>query len=760
MKQRIAIGICAVTLLALGTEAQDMSTWYPFQPDNEPGPSEIGMEDWNPEPAGAHGRVERIGDKLVYDGKEIKLWGLNNTYGACAPEKEMADKRAALYRKFGMNAMRLHKYADGADWSGIQSADSFVNLDPAGLDRMDYYIHTLKQNGIFTKLSPTFGVKIGPAEFGRIPYLEEVGKPSKGRIRAAHGWVNLATEIQDLQIAQTLGVLNHKNPYSGMRYADDPAIFCVEIYNEDCVLFSGTNGKLQQSPTMRSRHGKGFSLWLKQKYGNETAWREAWGAEAVVSGPANVGNEHLKNMIKTENVKGNFPAESLDAGTVVPWGHYWFYDAAMDPESDQAFLHQRLLDTMQYLIGLQNEFYARFVKAIHATGFKGEIIGSNWQAGSLVGHLLNLHSDHLVGMIDRHNYFGGGRGAWNGKSTFKDGTMLARPGMGSLSAGFQQVANRPFMLSEWIHVQPNEYYVEGPAILGAYGWGLQGWDVSYIFQNRDEGGFSSQLGLHAWDVTNPMVLGVYPAVSRQVRRLDVSEAPDTVTLSVHVPSLAQGRMGFSGKTAQSWDEKTFSTDKTPMEALAVTRVAVDFAEEYRETSEFDLRSHLDGRTVVSATKQLRWTPAPEGQKKGGHFTIDTPATKAFVGFSPGGETFDLGDGVSITPAKGFAAIYLSAQGKTDTIASAKQLIVTAIARGRNTGMKLNDEENRIVAKGKGPIVMEPIKAEITLAKSGNATVTVLDHDGRRTARTLPVSGGRIGIDGARDKTPYYLISYE
>ena len=40
--------------------------------------------------------------------------------------------------------------------------------------------------------------------------------------------------------------------------------------------------------------------------------------------------------------------------------------------------------------------------------------------------------------------------------------MLAQPGSGYFSSGLQQVANRPFGLSEWIHVYPSLYSAEGP----------------------------------------------------------------------------------------------------------------------------------------------------------------------------------------------------------------------------------------------------------------------------------------------------------
>jgi hypothetical protein len=131
--------IVAAFLTATG-KAEDIDDWYPFTPQHDAGSSILAMEDWNPEPAGAHGRVLQQEDKLMYDGREIKLWGLNVCFGSCAPEKEIAEQRAAFYRKYGINTVRLHKYAQGHGWGGIQSKDSFVKLDPAALDRMDYFI--------------------------------------------------------------------------------------------------------------------------------------------------------------------------------------------------------------------------------------------------------------------------------------------------------------------------------------------------------------------------------------------------------------------------------------------------------------------------------------------------------------------------------------------------------------------------------------------------------------------------------------------
>lgn len=623
------------------------------------------------------------------------------------PTKDEAERVAALFKKFGLNSLRHHKHLDGPGWQGFQSPGSFTAFEPEGLARFDYFNKCLREAGVFLKLSPTFGVRFGRDDLARIPYHAEIGqlgpKPD-ARVRAPFGMVYLSTELQDLQIEQTVNLLNHTNPHTGLRYADDPAVYCVEFFNEDSVLFSGTNGSLAQSPTLRARVASQFSAWLKNKYKTEDAWRAAWGEAQVIADPAAIRFDHLKNLVAPDKVVGPLPPESLAAGTVVPWASPWFNDAALNPGGPVAPLRARLLDSITFLITLQDAFYDRFATAVRATGFKGEFVASNWQAGSLAGHLLNLHSDARTGLVDRHNYFGGaGNAGIKIGQNFKAGSMLTRPGMGSLSAGFQQVDGAAFMLSEWTHVQPNEWYAEGPAIMGAYGWGLQGWDVSYIFQmGGGKGGFTNRIGANLWDATNPVILATFPTVARMVRRFDVTEAPVTHTLNAHPTSLAEGKLSFRGTTIQDRDDKSFTTDKVPVEALAATRVAVKFTDSYQDTQPFDLAPYLDGTTIVSSTQQLRWTPAPEGQSLGGYLAINTPATKGFVGFAPGGKTFDLGDGYSITPAKGFAVILLSAQGPTDTLATAKAIVVTAMARGRNTGMEFNEAGNQVLNMGKPP----------------------------------------------------------
>jgi len=744
MRGLVWLGVCLACALLAGAAAAgapvDMSSWYPFTPRSTAEPGEIGMQDWLLKPAGQHGRIARAQDKLYYNGKPIKLWGINLCYSACSPERALADQRAAFYPKYGINSVRLHKYVDGPGWAGIQSKESCVEFDPAGLDRMDYQIARFKEAGIYVVLSAHFGaLKLGPADKQYVPYLEEFGKfGNDNRITTPHSAVQYSFELQNVQIRQTVNLLKHKNPYTGLTYAGDPVVAFIEIINEQSILFYTSMGPLKASVTLRRQVGAKFCDWLRAKYGTQDKLRAAWGDKAF-DGFANDG----------------FPVvgENLDKNNILPLGNPWYWDPAQ-LNGSQAFRRQRLLDTLVFLYGLQCEFYDRYVQATRDAGYEGEMLGSNWQAGQALSHLYNLHSDWRVGTIDRHNYFGGG--STKAGATFNNATMLHTAGSGTLSVGLQQAADRPFMLSEWIHVFPNEWGVEGPAILGAYGYGLQGWDVSYMFQNRDSGGFSDRIGRDTWDTTAPQVLGIFPAVARQVLRGDVRESDLLAPLYVHVPSLAQVKLGFTDRTIQQYDVKSFDTDKVPARALAVARCAVQFTDEYRDTPAFNVGAFEQAGLLTASTGQLAWKEGG-ATKLGGYFTINTPGTRAVVGFHEG-QRCTLGE-VTITPQCPFGAIYVTAQEPDKDIATSKKLLITAIARARNTGMKFNDAGDSLLDRGKPPILMEPMRARISVSKAGTAKLYLLDHDGLRTGATLPLTNGAFVIDGARDKTPYYLLEF-
>jgi hypothetical protein len=404
-----------------------------------------------------------------------------------------------------------------------------------------------------------------------------------------------------------------------------------------------------------------------------------------------------------------------------------------------------LLDVATWLHELQNRFYTRFAKAIREAGYRGPLCGSPWQAPAMLPHYLNLRSDALVGFVDRHNYFGG----------HLTDSMLSHPGSGYFSSGLQQVLDRPFGVSEWIHVYPSLYSAEGPAIMAAYGLGLQGWDASFEFQSSPrQQTYNDRAGWEPWGVWEadvPTSLGQYPALARMIYRGDVKESEVISTRRVSPADLATGEFNFTDKVQQAGDIKAFG-GSVPPEALAAGRCVVAFTDKPQPSTFPDLTRYRDGTAIVSATKQLRWETSGQG-----FFTIDTPGTKGVVGFAAG-KPQRLGD-VLIELHSPYASVLLTALDQASGLESAKHALLSVVARNSNTGFRYFSIDNRILDNGQGPLLLEPVQATISIGARPIAAVHILNHAGQRTGKTLEVQSGRFTVDGARDRTLYYEVEY-
>jgi hypothetical protein len=311
-------------------------------------------------------------------------------------------------------------------------------------------------------------------------------------------------------------------------------------------------------------------------------------------------------------------------------------------------------------------------------------------------------------------------------------------------------------LSEWITVYPALFSADGPALIAAYGLGLQGWDSSYEFQSQSAHRlFGDRAGWPPWGVWEadiPTQIGQFPALARMIYRGDVKEAPVISTRRVSRDALATGTFNFTDKVVQQGDIKSFG-GSVPPEALAVGRVVVEFTDKEQPSTFPDLAPYRAGSTLTSATKQLVWDTAGQGW-----FTVDTPGTKAIVGFA-GGKTARLGN-VTIAVASPYASIFLTALARTETLAMAKRALLTAVARNCNTDFKYFAVDSKLLDNGKAPILLEPIQATITFSGRKVAAVNILDHNGRRAGKTVLVQNGQFSINGAQDKALYYEVVFQ
>jgi len=725
----------AGALTGATADEQVREGWFVFAPTNTAEAGAIGMADWLDAPAGRHGFATMQGDRIVFeDGTPAIFWGTNNNNQHVAPSREEAERRAAWCAKFGINAVRFHKFIWPGE--GIGSRERSTEFVPELLERMDYYVAALQRAGVYQAWSHIFGHRPQPGDRNRLLAYDEVkgGGGPPFLAGSTYGIVNLFDDLQALNIEVTINLLEHVNPHTGRRYADDPGLVMIELQNEDNAWWTAGE-QLKTMPTYRAKLAEQFSVWLKNKYGSHEALVAAWGPQGIDLWPEWQTGEHL------------------DRGNIFPVPDRRYYQPDVVAKSPS---RQRLLDAARFLHECQDAFYQKFVAAIRATGYRGLIAGSCWKAGDGLPHYYNLLADGRAGVIDRHNYFGGaGHKLADGMRVGDMRSMLARADLGLLGVGLTQVKGRPFSFSEWTSMSPNPWIAEGPPVVAFYGMGLQGWDMSFHFA-ANIAGFSRALEApNVYNTNSPTQVGSFPILARALYRGDVKAGePVLPRRRLSLANLERGEIGFEERTFTQGDANRLD-GTMPADALSIGRVELEFTEEFvaEKIASPDLKQWREGSRVKSNTGQLTRDLA-----NGGSFSVDTAGTKGVVGFASG-KTHELGD-VAFKVESEFAVALLTSRDRDRDLANCRSALLVVLARAENTGQRYSADQKVLEKVGGRPLLLEGVKLAIEWPRLAGATLHVLDHDGLRTGRTVAIDAAQAEIDSGRDRAIYYEIVWE
>ena len=212
----------------------DTSAWHPFkpQPDDYKTPAATDVSFLLDAPAGKHGFLTTKPDGHLYfdDGTRARFWGVDFVAPAPYCSHADAERIAARLAKYGVNIVRLHHI--DADWSEPNifdpKPDDTQHLSADSLDKLDYLLAQFKARGIYVYfdflVNRKFKAGDGVRDFDDID--------SGAKIVAQYDPHLIA--LQRLYMQQ---VMTHVNPYTKLRWADDPVIAMMEIINEDSLFY-------------------------------------------------------------------------------------------------------------------------------------------------------------------------------------------------------------------------------------------------------------------------------------------------------------------------------------------------------------------------------------------------------------------------------------------------------------------------------------------------------------------------------------------
>ncbi|MCE5345345.1 MAG: hypothetical protein LLG13_03505 [Bacteroidales bacterium] len=186
-------------------------------------------------PAGKHGFLKVDGDKFVFeDGTAARFWGTCFNSAQSFPSHEHSAKVAKRLAKIGVNIVRFHQL--DAEWSTpnifqFTKGENKVNtmsFDPVSIDRLDYLIYCLKQEGTYIHMDLLTYRRFKTGD--GVEAADKLGD-------AAKPYSTYNRRLIELQKKFNYDLWTHINPYTGLAYKDDPAIVLVEVTNE-CDLFT------------------------------------------------------------------------------------------------------------------------------------------------------------------------------------------------------------------------------------------------------------------------------------------------------------------------------------------------------------------------------------------------------------------------------------------------------------------------------------------------------------------------------------------
>jgi len=332
------------------------------------------------------------------------------------PTPERADVFARQLRLHGYNLLRIFQ----VDATLMAGRTIDFDFNPEQWDRFQYFLAALKKEGIYWIIDAV--TSDNGAYGGDLPNRWANKHDLKVGVyfdpaRQAH-WRRLVTEI-----------LSRTNKYTGMRPIDDPALAGIILVNEGGIHFHAAVGRRGFPAGLESR----FANWLKERYGEDSAVRSAWGRDWADGASLADGRVGLPKAYDEQSKRGN--------------------------------------DFARFVADLERRTTAWMTAHLRELGYRGLVTNlNNWaffQADVARADLewIDMHSYHT----EPTRYVDPGSEIKQTSSV--DDTLFYYRQLAAARQG-----GKPFTVTEYGQPFWNSWRREAGLVMGAYG-SLQGWDM-------------------------------------------------------------------------------------------------------------------------------------------------------------------------------------------------------------------------------------------------------------------------------------------
>ncbi len=374
-------------------------------------------------------------------------------------------------------------------------------------------------------------------------------------------------------------------------------------------------------------------------------------------------------------------------------------------KGDDAKLKQ-MQKQVRFLADLQREFYTQSRDYLREKlNYRGLVVASNWTtADNAILLPIERWTYEACDIIDKHGYFGGEhKGDGSSYSVRVGHSYQDRSAVDSISklpVHMIQQAGMPSMISEIGWPQPNKYRAEFAPIVAAFA-SLQGIDNVSLFAMGTN--YVRDTGMEKFQLASPSVSMTFPAAALMFRRGDVREL---------LPTFVE----------QSEADIFSLTKPAPTEAEALDAIRATGQELGNDATDV-MRKFV--RIAPPVHKPL--VMQTQIKLRDGVMTIDTPRTKAAIGFLGKAGAIKIGS-VTIDCKNDYAAIMVTSLDDKP-IETSDRVLVTAMTDDQPYGF--SSKNGTITSLGQFPFTVRNIDATVDLGWiiKRFPAITLLDENG-------------------------------